>query len=315
MNKQNYFFNKIINKKFRVRSIFAIYGLINNFFWKNKLGPIIVFIFPFLVVILCYIIDSSNDDTYHYFANNQTLIIPISATPISLFVMPLLLVEIKKSILLKKIAQARIKPIEYILVTGSYFAILSFVSVIIAETFWLIFMNVHLIKYFNINDASSVFYSILCLVITTNAFGLIIGCTLKTTNPIPILGIVIIFLSFILSGIIVPPSYLANTAAIKYINLFSPLNYPLMLINQTYTQLTPSNNCVFDITNSFELFTRKFAFNNPSNFWQFLIDYLKPVKSIVWYLPWQRITALIGPWIVVFFFNLISTKYFSWSSR
>ncbi|MBR4486020.1 hypothetical protein IKS57_01440 [bacterium] len=127
-------------------------------------------------------------------------------------------------------------------------------------------MNVHLYSYFNIKDGLSVFYSILVLLLVSTSFGLLIGCTLKNASPIPILGLAILFISFILSATIVTPSYLANVIAIKYINLFSPLNYPLTLINITYYNLTNSSHDIFDINSSFNIGEGYMPYKTPTNF-------------------------------------------------
>ena len=299
----------------KIKSIVAIYSLIDRFFWKNKLGPIIAFAFPFFVVVLTYIVDLSNADPYYFFASSNKLIVPISAIPLSIFTLPLLLVEIKRSILLKKIALASINSITYILIMGSFFLFLSTLSVILSEVYWMMFMNVHLHSYFNIKDGLSVFYSILVLLLVSTSLGLLIGCTLKNASPIPILGLAILFISFILSATIVSPSYLANVVAIKYINLFSPLNYPLTLINITYYNLTNSSHNIFDINNAFNIGEGYMPYKTPTNFWEFLIDYLGAEKTVLWYLPWQKILGLVMPWIIVIFFNLISVRFFTWSSR
>lgn len=301
--------------KLKLKSIFAIYTLINRFFWKNVLGPGIVFIFPLFVVIISFVINLNNPDTYYYFASNNNLFVPIAAIPICLFTMPQLLVEIKKSILLKKIAQARISALKYTLIMGSYFAFLSFFSVFLVEIYWLMFMNVHVHQFFNIRDAGALVYSIVCLVFVSVSIGLIIGCTLKNTSPIPILGIAIIFVSFILSGVILSPAFLATVPFITYINLFSPLNYPLMLTNQIYYEFTTSTHNVFDITQSFNIIHSFEPYKNPSNFWQLLMDYLYPDERVAWYQIWDKILALFMPWVILLSFYGLSIKYFSWTSR
>ncbi|MBR4486021.1 hypothetical protein IKS57_01445 [bacterium] len=87
------------------------------------------------MVVLTYIVDLSNADPYYFFASSNKLIVPISAIPLSIFTLPLLLVEIKRSILLKKIALASINSITYILIMGSYFLFLSTLSVILSEVY------------------------------------------------------------------------------------------------------------------------------------------------------------------------------------
>lgn len=312
--------SKKVNKVFKqevskAKSIIAIYCLIDRFFWKNKLGPIIAFAFPFFVVLLTYIVDLSNDDPYYFFASSNKLIVPISAIPLSIFTLPLLLVEIKRSILLKKIALARISAITYIVIMGSFFMFLSILSVILSEVYWMMFMNTHLYLYFNIKDGLSVFYSVLVLILVSVSMGLLIGCTLKNSSPIPILGLAILFISFILSATIVSPSYLANVVAIKYINLFSPLNYPLTLINITYYNLTNSYHNIFDISQTFNIGESFIPYKTPTNFWEFLIDYLGSAKTVQWYVEWQKILGLVMPWVIVGFFILISVRFFTWSSR
>ena len=110
-----------------------------------------------------------------------------------------------------------------------YFAFLATVSVLCCEIYFLMFLNVHVKNIFNIASGGSVFYSVFTLILVSTALGLLIGSTLKNSNPIAILGIAIIFVTFILSGVIVPAEYLAGVKVIAYINLFSPLNYPLTL--------------------------------------------------------------------------------------
>lgn len=303
------------SSKLRFKSVLAIYTLINRFFWKNILGPGVVFIFPFFVIVISYVINLHNTSTYTYFASNNNLFVPIAAIPICLFTMPQLLVEIKKSILLKKIAQVKISALKYSTIMGSYFALISFFSVILEEIYWLMFMNVHVAKYFNINEAGSIVYSVICLVIVSISVGLLIGCTLKNTSAIPILGIAIIFITFILSGVILSPKFLATVPFITYINLISPLNYPLMLTNQVYYQFTASTHNVFQVFEDYKIIQSYVPFPNPSNFWQIWMDYSNPDHLSIYYYVWEKFLALIMPWVITISFYAISIKYFSWTSR
>lgn len=307
---------KNISFSSQIRSINAIFSLINKYFWKNKLGPIIVFIFPFIMTIFLYLLSLNHKDQYYYFAQDNIFLISISCIPICIFTMPLLIVEIKKSILLKKIAQAHISISLYISIISVYFLFLSSLSLALTEVYWLSFMNVHITKFFNIKEGGDVFYSIFCLIIVSISLGIIIGSLSKNTTAIPMLGIAILLLTLVISGIL-SPTDVAGVWVLRYINLFSPLNYPLILVNEAFFVLTPSEKNIFSFIQPFYIYDGVKNFPEPKNFWQFLNNYFsaKEIATILWFTKWQRLLAIFFPFLIFISFNLISIRFFSWSSR
>lgn len=300
----------------QIRSINSIFSLINKYFWKNKLGPIIVFVFPLIMTIFLYLLSINHEDQYYYFAQDNIFLISISCIPICIFTMPLLIVEIKKSILLKKIAQAHISASLYISIISIYFLFLSSFSLMLTEVYWLCFMNTHIVKFFNIKEGGDVFYSFFCLIIVSISLGVLIGSLLKNTTAIPMLGIAILLITLVISGIL-SPTDVANVWVLRYINLFSPLNYPLILVNETFFVLTPSDKNIFSFVQPFYIYDGIKNFPEPKNFWQFLNNYFgeKEIVKILWFTKWQRLLAIFFPFLIFIGFNLISIRFFSWSSR
>lgn len=315
--------NAKISKKYYddSKKIFALYKLVNLFFWKNKISIAIMLIFPLFFTIFLYLIGHNNSEPkYIWFGQDNIFIIAISAIPISLFSMPLLIIEMKNSILLIQIFEQKIKKITYLFVVWSFFFFVSLLSVLFGEICWLIFMNNEIGDIFNINDGFEIFFSFLTLLITTTSLGLLIGTLLRYVSTVQMLGISILLLTFLLSGIF-SATLTSNVLVIKYINLFSPLNYPLILINQTFfahTYISSTWN-IFNLKQDFILSIDKLYLNSsvPPNDKELLKKFLEPYETqkIVWYYTWQKALALIMPFFISLSFFHISLIAFKWYKK
>ncbi|MDK2819854.1 MAG: hypothetical protein KFW07_03380, partial [Mycoplasmataceae bacterium] len=88
----------------------AIIILISKFFWKSKTGPLTTILLPLTFMIIYKLIGGDDSTT---FVDALPAFICLSILPITLITLPQMLVEIKQSIVLRRISTSSITPIKY----------------------------------------------------------------------------------------------------------------------------------------------------------------------------------------------------------
>ncbi|MGL5522031.1 MAG: hypothetical protein ACRDAW_02020 [Metamycoplasmataceae bacterium] len=294
----------------------AIYFFINKFFWKTKIGPLAFFLFPLGFMLVYFFV--AMDRSISIFAGGLPSYLSLGLLPIALVVLPQMLVEIKSSILLRKIAVSNVSKLWYIFIVFiAYFIILLFEAIYVL-IFYFIFLNKDSFEQTKNLNWGNLIFSLFSLFLVVIAFGILLGVLLNNSLSVQLTGFAILFASLLFSGQFIPIQVIGSVSALKYVSLFSPLSYSLGLINNTlipYSLEDPiflndflKGADIFNINDPFFIF----SFEMPPTGTE-----IPPFDKITIniYDTWQKVLNLVIPFILVIIVNIISWYKFKWSNR
>lgn len=306
------------------QKMLATLSIINKYFWKTKVAPILSLGIPFGFMLLYFLID----DKMPPVPGAGPSITYISALPsfISLSILPFILITIpqmhadfRNSILLRKIKVSNISKFNYLTLVAIFSAVMSLFFVIIIFLLFLAFGHDTLfshdsdvnISFMESIDWGGLVYGVLMLIISGIPIGFFIGIISKSPMGATMIGLGVFMLSLALGGQFIPLVVLAQLDALQYITLPSPLNYSLALINSAtipFIERTIISENVFSFeivkNNIFDLKT-PFVVNNFSQ----ELDVLRV------YDKWHKGLNLIFPWLISGIFMILNYKFFKWSGR
>lgn len=289
-------------------SEWAIFKIINKYFWKTLSAPIFAFVFPLVFMIIYFAI--SADDPLKIqtiFAVALGSFFSWSILPMCLITLPQLLVELKSSIILRRIKNSNITALKYNLIISIYFLIMAIISSLYVFMMYSIFLNTQLQKAVENIDFAQLFYALLMLILVGISFGVMIGVLIRRASTIQFLGYGLVMISIMLAGQLMPLQVLGTVDAIRYITLFSPFNYPLALLNNVLVKSIVDDPILMNEINSgYNIF----------NLAPFLMKpFAEDINPVVIYSGWQKVLNLLAPYILTISFAIISVKEFRWSSR
>lgn len=315
----------------------AVFWLINKHFWKSKIGPILSMTLP-LFFMVTYLIISGSDKSM--FASGVASYFSLSVLPLCLIALPQMIVELKNSILLRKISVSKITPFKFCAIVIFYYIGLIIISNILILILYALFLNVDAPKFFQVINWGNFYYSIIIVYISSLAMGLMLGVLIKKNTFAPISGFLIMFISISFSGQFIPLFVLAKSEAMRYLTLFSPLSYSLNLLNNAVISTNHEEilkaissgqfNIVSTDQSTIELFNNYnyngiFDFKNPFIVFNYTIipntsgvsqlPINIKIEPVVIYKQWQNILDVIIPYPLTIMFIFISIKKFNWTSR
>ncbi len=284
-------------KKFN--SELSIVSLINKFFWKSKIGPLTMFLLPIGFMLIYYLIENnSNNDGPSFFVSAFPAFIALTVLPITMISLPQMLVEIKQSIVLRRISTSSITAIKYNLIVASWFFLMCCFSTLIIIIIFLCFLNTNAPKELTHVNWGEFIFSIIMLFISAISTGILLASVSKKSATVQLVGLSILLLTITLAGYFVPISVIGGIDAIKYMSLFSPINYSTSLLNNTLILPIDGISQSIFVFKDFSILSA-----NPTD------------GPIVIIAAWQKVLNLIMPIIISISFNFIAYRKFSWSSR
>lgn len=255
------------------------------------------------------IIDNPND-----FKNIIIGIITLEIVSAGALTMPTCIMEIKTSVLMKRIGSTPIKPWMFIITTFIYYFI-----VIIVVTIWMLFITFLFFgflnfkiyspnaseKYESIQGMKLLFgsgtiagksygiswpgfiFSLLFMNFVSIFIGLLNVSTSKSTASSSIKGSMIYFISLILSGMLFPLTFITGNKVLNIFSYITPFRYSNSLVVVSWL-----NGNIFD------------PFNIPKN-----ILTTSGISEI------DLILSFIIPIIIIFISIVIMIKFFRWNTR
>ncbi|MGL5617993.1 MAG: ABC transporter permease [Metamycoplasmataceae bacterium] len=276
----------------------SIIILIHKFFWKSKVGPLTMFLLPTGFMLIYYVIGSSND-SMNVFVQAFPSFIALSVLPVTLISLPQMLVEIKHSIILRKISTSTITPVKYNLIVSAWFFIMCCFSTIFIVILFLCFLNVKIGDELGHINWGEFLIALLMLYITSIATGIILASVSKKSSSVQLIGLSFMMLTITLAGYFIPISVIGGIDAIKFVSLLSPINYSTSLLNNVLIEPVDGvSRSIFEF--------KDFYIN----------DVTKPGGDPLLIIAgWQKPLNLFMPLVIFVGFNFVAYKKFSWSSR
>ncbi len=303
----------------------AVIKLINKHFWKSKVGPISSLVLPLFLMIVYAIISTDNKSML---ASGLSSFFSFSILPVALITLPQMMVELKSSIILRKISVSKITASKFSTILLIYYLIAIIISNIIILTLYATFLNVDAPKYFSEINWGEFFYTLIVIYIISLSAGLLLGVLIKKISLVLLIGFIVMMVSVIFSGQFMPLIVLAKSEPIRYISLFSPISYALNFMNNVVVstnseyikiwellgyvpikEIPPAYEGIFDFKHSFNVYDiADIPVVNTGN-------YEKKIYWIEVYRPWQNILNFVMPYLFSMLFIFISIKKFNWTSR
>ncbi len=310
---------------FKRQDQLAILQLINTHFWKSKIGPISSIILPLFFMIIYRIISEKN---ILIFSGALPTYFSFSILPLCLIALPQLMVELKTSIILRKISVSRITSLRFSSILLLYYFVILIGSTTLIILLFAIFLNKDAEKIFSSLNWGELTYSLLSIYVISLASGLLLGVLIKKNSMVQIIGFVVMMFSVVFAGQFIPITVIAKTASLRYISLFSPISYALAQLNNiclpdykdliiNYPNVSPELEDKISIIKNYNY---NGLFDLSSDFLNF--DYsmnkqheIIKIEIINIYYIWQNALNLIMPWVFSIMFFIIGIKKFNWSSR
>ncbi len=326
----------------------AVISLINKHFWKSKIGPISSIVLPVMFMLMYKIMSIGTSNGV--FALSLATYITLSVLPLTLITLPQVICEFKTSIILRKISVSTITKFRFTFILLTYYFIALICSSLGVIVLYATFLATAAPAYFSMYNWGEFVYALLNLYIAALFSGLLLGVLLKRAGLVQVIGICILLLSMMLAGQLMPLTVLGQSETAKIVSLFSPLTYPMALINTVlalpdteivnniFKELPPGVNIPSDITSIIAKSTDEFKrlyglIPGASNIFSldpfFVINItispievvnkqvsvLTGVQQINIYESWHKVLNLLMPWIIAITFGVISMKLFKWTSR
>ncbi len=226
--------DKIFNKKTQHRhKSFGLANLISKYFFRNKVIPFFIIFYPIISLFLLgrsVQVLSPGESATEKLLYVQTLIAGIAIvqiTGIGIFVIPEMIIEFKKSILMKRIGATGIKPISFNITIISIGFILTLVS-FLWSYLWagIIFGSQFGWKeVLLIQQILQGLPFLILLLISSTGFGLMLAAFFKTSSAFLGAANLIYLFVGILSGGFVPMAILEKSNIINNLMYINPFHY------------------------------------------------------------------------------------------
>lgn len=291
--------------------MFSIIKLINTYFWKSLIGPIIVFIFSVLWVGITL-----------FMWNIFGVISPTQVLPSSFFtylfilclvIIPITINDLNKSIIFKKLGASTFTPPYFMVVFLLYFYFIGLAGFFYQMPWTYIFMynNIQeLSNFFKGANWPEIFYIYTISFLMTSSIGIFVSTVLKQNYKIIIFAVIFITLSIPLACLAVPITLVHNSVtgqhthipALSKLVYIDPLWYLTSGASEIWTKFNHSMNVYqsdyFNIDMSF--YSRSIAVN------------VYPIEILN---KGDKITNIFMPIFICLALSIANLKYFKWNTR
>ncbi len=301
----------------RKGGIMAVYKLFNRYYIKSFFGPFFTFVFP----VMLYGILGSIMNANLLFAG----MIAMSALGTGISGMPFAILELKKSVLMKRIGASPVKPSVFTTVIITYYTLTIFISILWLMIWSLIFFqNPEIFKPLGtVVGFFGFLYGNILNIVVSLAVGFAISAVSKSEVQAQTFGMLIYFPSTFLSGQFVSIDSIANSEVMNWISRFIPFRYTTMLIVESWSgnqHLNFAGQTIDIVGNPFaihEFSTIKMPEIDWTN-----VDQNKTLGEVAAESKWttviydkaDHICGYIVPYIMLVGAGVFSIKKFTWSA-
>lgn len=308
-----------LDKK-RAKGIFAVYRLFNRYYIKSFFGPFYSFVFPVLIYSILGTL------------MNAKLLFPgmIAMTALStgLQSMPGAIIDLKKSVLLKRIGASPVKPSTFTLAIVTYYMFVISLSIL-----WLMLWALIIFRDESVFDplktiigAFGFLYGNLMNIAVSIAIGFALAAVGRSSLQVQTIGMLIYFPATFLSGHFVSVDLIAKSEVMNWISRFIPFRYTTMTIVESWNGTSTFRDILGDyhtstsnpfIIHDYQIFrVPKFDWTigrNPDSSIRELVQPYTP--TIVIYDKVDHICGYVVPMVMLFGMGVFSVKKFTWSTR
>ncbi|MGL4616825.1 MAG: ABC transporter permease [Mycoplasmoidaceae bacterium] len=284
-----------------------------TYFFKSKLSLIVSFLLPVLFMVMYYSLSMGEDSGIQLFFGSLGVYISFSILPVTLISLPQIIVELKNSIILRRIKNSGFTK-------NNFLVLIFFLYFFLALIFTLFVIGLFFIFLYTLEDPIGIredlinidiggfIYTIFFFIISSLSAGILLSSIIKNVSYSLLSGIIVIIVTTIFAGQFIPLTVIAGNEAFRYISLFSPLTYGASLLNTILmTPGIPEGGMGPSIAEMQNIFDFSSEFTLP------LVT--EDGKIFVVYTSWQKALNVIMPVVVPICFILLSSKFFKWFGR
>lgn len=290
----------------------SIVQIINSYFWKSLIGPIIVFGFSVLWVGMTLLMWNILGVII------PTLILPASFLTfvfiICIVVIPISINDLKKSIVFKKLGSSTIKPWSFMLILLSYYYVICLIGFFYQMPWCYLFMhnNIALINdFFNGAHWIEVFYIFSLSFLMCSTLGITLSSALKQNYQIIIFAVILITLSIPLAGLAAPISLVHNAPSDQYHPNLPSLS-KIVYIDPLWYLTSGANEIWFKYNSTVNIYNSDY-FNITTSY------YSRSISVSAWPIEVlskpDKIANIFVPIALFTLFNYINIRTFKWSNR
>lgn len=200
-----------------------------------------------------------------------------------------------------------------------YYFLIVLASNIIILLFSFVWVNKDLPFFINTISWGEFIFSTIFSDILAISIGLFFGSIIKKQNLLWYIGIIVIILSYLYIGQILPAKVLFKNTFAKILRLFIPTAYGFGMMNmvffcgsyeKNFHDIFSSNK---DILNAFTKGRSIFNLNDP--FIQLNYSDVKIEMGGIYFESWEKYFNLFGTFILIILFYVLASKLFKWTDR
>ncbi|AGM25373.1 ABC transporter permease [Spiroplasma chrysopicola] len=224
------------NKKNNFRANFSIFQelmlLINKSFFREKRGPIFIFVIPTIfLIIFYYVFNIYPNNTNGVAIRTLTLFIYMLLPTLSIIVsLSTTLVDWKKSVFLKRIDATGIKKGTFLFLLLVYYLSLGLIAVFFEMIIAIIIGGHNFIEALKTTNWGYLLLGIIAAILLSITMAFLIGGIFSNEGITNSVAIIIYILTILLSGVLVYPPLISDTLGVRVITYFIPHKYPIFLI-------------------------------------------------------------------------------------
>ncbi len=151
--------------------------------------------------------------------------------------------ELKNSILLRKIKTSGFTKLRYLTFLFIEYFVFDLCSVLITLVISLIVINKEISTHLSNVDWGGLVFGVILLILSANAFGLLIGSLFKSAMVAQLVGIAMLIFTMAFGGLFMPINLIGDIMPMKAFSLLLSCNYPTNLImNATFSHTEAAIN-------------------------------------------------------------------------
>ena len=243
----------------------AIFKLLNKYFLKSIVGPLCAFALPLFFALMFFAMGQKQ------FAISLPVIISIGVLAVTLMIIPTLIIDLRKSLILKRIGTSRISTHQFIFILVVYFYIWIFLSIIFSFILFAIISpfasEESKENAWKNHDIGSTIYSALILGTMGIVSSVFIGTFCKNSMIASAIAFIVIVFSLFTSGLLMPFSIIRQIEAMRALNYFLPFNWPMLMMQEAWgvanfnplTGFSIASNNVWNIMEPLKITVPKFG--------------------------------------------------------
>ena len=285
----------------------AIFKLLNKYFLKSIIGPFCAFALPLFFGLIFFAIDKNQ------FHTALPAIISIGILAVTLMIIPTLIIDLRKSLILKRIGSSKISINQFLFILIIYFYIWILLSILFSFTLFAIIVpiaseNSNKNAWKN-HDVGATIYSALILGTMGIVSSIFIGTFCKNSMIASAIAFIVIIFSLFASGLLLPFWIIRRVEAIRGLNYFLPFNWPILMMQEAWGVLNFDAGSGFIVTNNNVWNIMEPLIIGVPQFGEATVLKLEAISSLA--KGWN----IVSPFIFIISLFLSITLAFKWTER